>query len=175
MKGDVSEKIKQLEVEVFLLRDAYFQLERTTRDLNQAKANDEAMLASIGDGIIATDQKRKIVVVNKAAEAMLGFKAREMIGKKWPDLSPPLDEAGKVTPLGQTPIHGALKFGKITTMNGKPGELYYFVRKDKGKFPVASTVSPVVRDEKIVGVIVVFRDITKEKELDRAKDEFNSS
>ncbi|MBI5140086.1 MAG: PAS domain-containing protein [Candidatus Vogelbacteria bacterium] len=59
----------------------------------------------------------------------------------------------------------------LTTTTGRP---YYCVRKDKTRFPVTITVAPVVVDKKIIGAIEVFRDTTKEKEIDRSKSEFVS-
>ena len=51
---------------------------------------------------------------------------------------------------------------------------YYFVRTDGEKFPVAVTATPVVVDKKAVGAVVIFRDITHEKDIDQAKSEFVS-
>ncbi len=49
-----------------------------------------------------------------------------------------------------------------------------YVRKDKTKFPVAIKVTPIVIDNKIIGAIEVFRDITKEKDINKAKTDFIS-
>ena len=51
---------------------------------------------------------------------------------------------------------------------------YYYVRKDGTQFPVATTVTPVVLNNQIIGAIDVFRDITKDKDIDQAKSEFVS-
>src|SRR5258706_485860 len=51
---------------------------------------------------------------------------------------------------------------------------HYYVRRDKTKFPVQFTVTPIVLEDKLAGTIEVFRDITKEKEIDSAKSEFVS-
>ena len=63
----------------------------------------------------------------------------------------------------------ALKNGTKTT-----GTTYYNIGKDQTKFPVAITVTPVVLAGKVVGTIKVFRDITYEREIDKAKTEFVS-
>jgi signal transduction histidine kinase len=51
---------------------------------------------------------------------------------------------------------------------------FYYIRKDKSRFPASSIVAPVILAGKIVGAVEVFRDITKEKEIDKAKTEFVS-
>src|SRR4029077_4160223 len=62
------------------------------------KAKDEAMLASIGEGLIAVDNNRKIVTMNKSAERMLGWKVKEILGKEITHL-PLEDEEGHLVPL----------------------------------------------------------------------------
>src|SRR3990167_3954578 len=51
-------------------------LERT-KDLELLRAKDEAILASIGDGLVATDKNKRILLVNKAFERLLGWKGGE--------------------------------------------------------------------------------------------------
>jgi len=48
------------------------------------------------------------------------------------------------------------------------------VRKDKTRVPIAITVTPIKLGGKTTGAIVIFRDIAREKEIDRAKNEFVS-
>ena len=47
-------------------------------------------------------------------------------------------------------------------------------RADGTTFPVEVTASPLVDDEEIIGAVVVFRDVTERREVDRMKDEFLS-
>jgi signal transduction histidine kinase len=54
------------------------------------------------------------------------------------------------------------------------GQTYYFVRNDGSKFAAGITASPFVLDGRIVGVILVFRDVSREKDIDQAKTEFVS-
>ncbi len=79
------------------------------------------------------------------------------------------DSDGRSVPPNKRTIQLALAAGEKVVVNH-----YYFIRKDRTKFPVAITATPVKLHEKIIGGIVVFRDITKEKEVDQAKTEFVS-
>jgi signal transduction histidine kinase len=54
------------------------------------------------------------------------------------------------------------------------GTTYYNMRNDNSKFPVSITVTPVILAGKVIGTIKVFRDITYEHEIDKAKTEFVS-
>ena len=134
------------------------------------KRTDEAMLASIGDGIIATDNAGKITMVNQSACNMFGVKEKELLGKMLTDVVPLGDEFGNTIAFSERPITKVLAMHrKIVTSRA-----YYYVRKDKTKFPVRFTLTPIEIDKKLVGAIEVFEDISKEKEVDRMKDEFIS-
>ena len=156
------------------LRESYSGLEQKvrdrTKDLELAKIKDEALLESIGDGVIAVDTDAKIILMNQAAQEMLGWHPESMVGKIFHDTVAIEDEKGVAIPIEKRPMYLALAGTTITTT----GPTYQYVRKDKTKFPIAIKVTPVFFDQKIIGAVEVFRDISKEKEFDRAKTEFVS-
>jgi signal transduction histidine kinase/CheY-like chemotaxis protein len=49
-----------------------------------------------------------------------------------------------------------------------------YVRADGSEFPVEITSSPLLDDDRITGAVVVFRDVTQRREVDRMKNEFLS-
>lgn len=143
--------------------------------LDEAKAKDEALLQSMGDGVIAADPSFHILVYNTAAELMLGWNAKDMLGKKLKMAIPRIeDEMGNLIPEAERPAALALKTQKKVETDGTSRKTLYYVKNDKTRFPVAITATPVLLREKIIGIILVFRDITREKELDKAKSEFIS-
>ncbi|MBE3138210.1 MAG: PAS domain-containing protein [Actinobacteria bacterium] len=144
-------------------------LEVTAKNLAYAKATDEAMLESIGDGILATDEKGNITLINKIAEKLICKKSQEVMGKVFYKVFPLEDEKGVSIPAEKHPINLALMASTISV-----GLLYYQVRKDKTRFPVAIMATPVILEGKVIGAIKVFRDITIEKEIEHAKSEFVS-
>lgn len=139
-------------------------------DLREVNARNAAILAGIADGVVVVDQNGIIVLMNSAAEKLLGWTAHESVGKKWPQILKREDEKGN--PI--SPEMGAIKVALTTTTTTTSGVIssYYYVRKDGTKFPVARTVSPIILEGKIIGAVNVFRDITKEKEIDKMKDDF---
>ncbi len=143
-----------------------------TKDLEHIRAKEEAILASIGDALVVTDTHERILLVNKAFERLLGWKAEEARGKKLPTLVPMLDDNGAVIPVALRLLTKAIKEKSIAT-SGTTATLYY-KRKDGTSFPVAITVAPIFISGQLMGAVKVFRDITKEKEIDRAKSEFMS-
>lgn len=151
-----------------ILEDA----EEEKNKVKHEKIRTDSLLGSIGDGIIATDQDGRVMLVNKSAQDILGYKEKEMQNKSVVDVLQMVDEEGKPIPLTKRPMVLALSTGKKT---GVPfGETYYYLRKDGSRFPSGITVAPYVWEEKIIGTIQVFRDITIEKDVDRAKTEFVS-
>src|SRR3989338_3991169 len=135
------------------LNDAKIAARNVLDDLNVEKskveiahAKEKAILLSIGDGIIATDEKGNITLINKVAEKLLDIKSEKVIGKVFSEALLLEDEKGVSISLEKRPISMALATGTTTT-----GPSYYYARKDKIKFPVAVTVTPIILDEKIIG------------------------
>lgn len=141
---------------------------RTSVEIEKNK--DEAMLASIGDGLIAVDEKGTIMQVSKAAERMLRWKADELIGARMVDVVPIEDEKGNAILEDKRPMAQAMTADFSTAT----GPAYYYVRQDKTRFPVVVTAAPVVLEGRTIGVIEVFRDATEEKALEKARMDFLS-
>ena len=147
-------------------------LTERNKETEELRAKEKASLESIGDGVIATDSGGKIILMNKAAQMMLGWHPEDMVGRSFYDVVPIEDEKGNVIPKEKRPI--SLALAGTTTTTTTTGPTYNYVRKDKTKFPTAIKVTPIVIDNKVIGAIEVFRDITKEKEIDHAKSDFIS-
>ena len=165
---------RKLVVTAEKLKGSYETLEKKvlerTKDLEMARAKEEAVLLSIGDGLIVTDEKGGIILINKTAEKLFGVKSKEVLGKLFSEVVILVDEKGVSIPPEKHPIRMALGAGATTVA----GSIYYYSRKDKTKFPMAITATPVILGGKVIGTIKVFRDITYEREIDKAKTEFVS-
>ena len=142
-----------------------------TKDLEHIRSRDEAILASIGNGLVVVDKEGKIIYINNTFEETLGWKAEEIIGKSMVEVVPREDVNGVGVSFKERILTQVLAGQKFVADLTNP---FYYIRKDKSRFPVSSIVSPMVLDRKIVGAVEVFRDITKEKEIDKAKTEFVS-
>lgn len=137
--------------------------------LEADSARDQAVLTSLGEGLMATDQQGTIVMVNPQAEEMLGWSKDEMLGKSMFDFQTLIDSHNRPVPLQQRPTYIVLKTGNRVTTND-----YCYVKKDGSAIPSSITVTPVRLDGETIGSIQVFRDISKEMEVDRAKSELIS-
>lgn len=151
----------------------YYSLVSRERAVILAKnitAQIEAVLSSIGEGLFATDKNGNIMLVNLEFENMLGLKAAEVYGKNFFQVLPMLDEDKMPVPENSRSISKILKdeakFATTATA--------YYQRRDKTFFPVAIHASSITIGSNLTGAVEVFRDITKEKEIDQAKTDFIS-
>ncbi len=142
------------------------------RKLHSLEQKEKALLASIGDGVIAADENGCAILVNAAAERMMGWKAEELLGRPLFEIIYITDDRGRPVPIEKRPIQKAILSKKpFTTSTSSP---YYYRRKDGTDFPAAITATPVLQNGKLIGAIDIFRDITREKEIDVAKSTFVS-
>lgn len=139
------------------------------KKLETEKARDEAILTSVGDGLIVTDTERRVMIMNSPAETMLGWSFSDFEGKILSDFVAVVDKDDQFLPTERMPLHLAISSGhKITASS------YFYTRKDRTKFPVAITAAPVTLGREVIGGVLIFRDITKEYDIDKAKSEFVS-
>jgi signal transduction histidine kinase len=150
-------------------------------------AEQEAIFTSVGDhimGLVVVDKNGRIIRANKAFEALTGWKEKEVLGKLLIRVVPREDENGKVMPFKERILSKVLSGKILTTTTTSTGvnagrcieklPTFYYIRKDKSRFPVSSVISPVLFDKKITGAVEVFQDITKEKELEQIRMDFLS-
>ncbi len=138
----------------------------------QEKISDEAILASIGDGLIVTDQVGRVTLMNPQAEIMFGWNLEDAAGKFVADIIPIEDEHGKPVPKEHRPITLALMQGKKVSTFGVA--TYYYVHKNGKRIPVALTATPILTEGVTTGAIDLVKDVTTEQEVDRAKSDFIS-
>lgn len=147
-------------------------IEKSKAEMEIAK--DKAVFSSIGDGLIVTDDKGNIVQVNEAFEKLLGWSAKEVTGKKMLDVVQKVDENGEIIPPDkrslQRVLTGEIVAGKVSNIV----KTHSYIRRDKSKLPVIGIVTPIILNNKILGAVQLFRDVTYEREIDKAKTEFVS-
>lgn len=135
----------------------------------EVKNRNESILNSIGDSVFACDKKGIIILFNQMAEKMTGISAKDAIGKNYKEIIFFLKESDEKPYIGF--IAEAINRGTIAKMS----DHVLLVRKDGLKIPVADSAAPI-RDYmgKITGCVVVFHDVTVERQIDKTKTEFVS-
>ena len=149
-----------------LLRSA----NRATVENQQALDRTKAILDSAGDGIYGIDEKGRITFVNPVAAWLTGYPDEELVGR---DAHAALHHSrpdGSPYPAEDCPVMEAISRG-IRRESGRE-EVYW--RKDGTSFPVEWTSTPLSDQGTVTGGVVVFKDVTERRELERMKDEFTS-
>lgn len=147
------------------LRDSY-------RRIALEQQRDEAILKGMGEGIIATNEQGKIVIINQVATDLLELGDESTVINKSIQDAYTLYDLSKIKdtklPNDERPSFRALS-------SGQPVEdVYGFHTKNGAKRQINIAANPFLLDGKVVGVITILRDVTKEKEVDRMKTEFIS-
>jgi len=132
------------------------------------RVKDEAILKSIGDAVFAIDTQERITLFNPVAAKISGYSAEEAVGKPYKEVLKFVFQ--KNDRVNETFIRHALE-GHAASMKNHT----MLIRKDGQRLPVADSAAPI-RDSRgeLLGVIIVFRDVSREYALDRAKTEFVS-
>ena len=139
------------------------------KNISLEKEKIDAILHSIGDGVFVVDEKLEIVMINNVTSEISGFSEKELIGKKYNSVLKFIFE--KNGEENRKFIDLAISTGKVQEMANHT----ILIKKDKNKVPVADSAAPLKNKEgKVIGCVVVFRDVFKEREIDRMKTEFVS-
>jgi PAS domain S-box-containing protein len=134
----------------------------------EARHLNEALIASIGDGVIVVDEYGVITNINETVRRILGYQHEDLIGKGLTQVLPINYRNGEAMPTLERPSMRAL-------ISGVPvSAVIEFTRKDGEQLPVATTAAPFIIDHKPKGAIIVFRDFSREIAVEKAKDEFVS-
>ena len=149
--------------EIQALKAKVSQLEGLGRYYAEIRARYEAMLKSIGEGLIVIGSHNKVVIVNRAAEEMLGWSVEEAVGRDLSEIAPLQFETNKDT------LESVLS---VLANVSKTSQTLTIIRKDRSSFPASVTTSSLAINGQIEGMAMVFRDITQEVEINRSKSDF---
>ncbi len=118
-------------------------------------------LRSIGDGVITTDVKGRVVLINDVAEALTGWRQEEAEGRKIEEVFYIIDERDGSE--AENPVYKVLETGDIVTLANHAA----LIAKDGSVRSIADSGAPIKDEEgKILGVVLVFRDVTEKKRLE---------
>jgi PAS domain S-box-containing protein len=129
----------------------------------------ELILNSAGEGIFGVDTEGKVTFVNPAMAQMLGWEIPELLGRSAHDLSHHTRPDGQPYPLEECPIYLAFKHGRTYHADDE-----FFWRKDGTSFPVEYTSTPIREGGRLVGTVVVIKDINERRQAEAAQLQFEA-
>jgi PAS domain S-box-containing protein len=120
-------------------------------------------VTSIGDAIIITDTDGRITFLNKVAETLTGWCMAEAVGKRVQEVFRIVNEYSRA--VVDDPVRKVLSGGLIVGLANHT----LLLRKDGGEVPIDDSSAPI-RDEAdhILGVVLIFRDITERRKSENA-------
>lgn len=116
------------------------------------------ILAAAGEGIYGVSADGCTMFLNPAAEAMLGYRADELVGQSMHEFIHHHRVDGSVYPSNECPIYNAFKEGTVNTVDNE-----VFWRKDGKPIPVEYTSTPIVDSGNVIGAVIVFRDVSERR------------
>ena len=139
----------------------------SARGFEATMAFDEAIMTNMGEGLYTVDAEGLVTTMNPAAEKLFGWSFEELRGKKMHDVTHYKHRDGSPFPAHECPGLQVFRTGKTLT-NCED----VFIRKDGTCFDVIYSASPIRNGNKIIGLVVVFRDITEQKHTEAAAMRF---
>ena len=120
-------------------------------------------VASIGDSVITTDEKGRVTFLNRVAEEATGWTLPEASGRPLGEIFRIINEKTRKTV--PDPVGKVIETGRIVGLANHT----WLVRRDGTELPIEDSAAPI-RDLQghIAGVVLVFRDVTHERESHHA-------
>jgi PAS domain S-box-containing protein len=115
-------------------------------------------LASIGDGVIVTDEKGRISFMNDVAEDLCGWKRQDAIGRPCAEVFNIINETSR-EPV-ESPVDKVVELGVIVGLANHT----LLISKDGSETPIDDSGAPIRdADGTLRGVVLVFRDFSEHK------------
>jgi len=141
------------------------------RDITARKEAEQALaaekerlsvtLSSIGDAVIATNREGLISLLNPVAESLTGWKQAEATGR-------PLEEVFRIINENtrqsvENPVSRVLRENRVIGLANHT----ILCSRDGREYAIADSGAPICdADDNIVGVVLVFRDVTRQRRLE---------
>jgi two-component system phosphate regulon sensor histidine kinase PhoR len=147
--AELEEQIKDLQIKIQLLR--------------RQKRNSDAIIYSIRDAVIVTDEFDKLLMANESAGRVFGIDYKNSQHKP----------IGELIGKDKTEFIDFLRQSRQSKVRGRKREIKFL---DDGKPRTFDCIVSCVHDQKdqVSGVVAVLHDITREKEISQMKNDFVS-
>ena len=136
--------------------------------LREISTEDEALLKSLQEAIIATDELGRIIKVNRQTKKVTGYTYRELKNSRLFDHVRLLDDNQNRIQHDKSILVKALNAKKVST------EQYGLIKKNGKHIIALVTAAPYIIDGKLSGSVITIQDISHRLLVDRAKSEFVS-
>ena len=144
----------------------------TCTDIDDQKRAEEALfnekelaevtLQSIGDAVITTNAQGQSEYLNPVASALTGWNQQDAQGKPLSEIFRIVNETTRE--LVENPVETALRQGRIVGL----AKQTLLIARNGREFAVDNSAAPIrASDGQIIGAVLVFRDVTQARHLER--------
>jgi PAS domain S-box-containing protein len=136
-----------------------------TRDISASKAQAaelrssehflSALTHSMAEGMFSFDRDEHVTYMNQAAEQLLGWTMKDLGPRSMHDTIHYQREDGSPYAAADCPLFDALRTGTTVRVEDDT-----FTRRDGRLLPVSYSAAPIMVDEKVEGMVVVFGDVS---------------
>ena len=138
------------------------ELKTTHEERNAAQALLGATLRSVGDAVISTDAAGNVQFMNTVAESLTGWTETAAQGRTLEDVFRIVNEETRDTV--ESPVTKVLREGTIVGLANHT----VLIARDSVERPIEDSGAPIMEGDKLVGVVLVFRDATTQRADQRA-------
>jgi diguanylate cyclase (GGDEF)-like protein/PAS domain S-box-containing protein len=145
-----------------LIRRQLSETEENRRAMAESEENLSITLHSIGDGVLVTDRQGRVTRMNPVAEQLTGWSYAQALGHRIEEVFHIVHEDTRER--AEIPVEKALATGEPQGLANHTS----LISRDGREYPIADSASPIrnVAGE-VSGVILVFRDVSSEREAQR--------
>ena len=149
-----------------LIRDQNERMAALLRAEQEEAGKNSAILEGIADGVLLADATGVVVLFNRAAEQILGVTRDSALGL-------PLARIARIHEDAAQWVNALDAWVAKPTHDGRAGEDELTIdRLEVGRRVVSVHASQVSIGDQFLGTVSVFRDVTRDVEVDRMKSEF---
>jgi PAS domain S-box-containing protein len=131
--------------------------------LFQEKERLSVTLSSIGDGVIAVDTGGRVTLINPVAETLTGYHQADAMGRPMGEIFNIISEQTRQP--AKNPVQRVFEEGIIVGLANHTA----LITRDGTERSIADSAAPIRdSDGQMLGAILVFRDVTEERYLEKA-------
>ena len=140
---------------------------RAEEQLHREKEFAQITLASIGDALVTTDEKGIVTYLNPVAERLTGWTLQSATGREAWEVFRIVSESDRMK--AECPVDRVLRTGEVTGLANNT----MLLSLDGGEYSVEDSAAPIRgKDGRIAGVVLVFRDVSQQKEMEDLRNDF---
>jgi two-component system cell cycle sensor histidine kinase/response regulator CckA len=163
---ELSHAFNQMTANLKMVTASKIDLEQAQASLRESEQRWATTLASIGDAVIATDTLGRVMFMNGIAQQLTGWSLNDASLKPIREVFNIVNEQTRLEV--ENPVNKVLEKGMIVGLANHT----ILVRKDTTEVPIDDSGAPIKDKEgKTTGVVLIFRDITERKKIEKTLQE----